>query len=119
MTQPPRRLTDLPPMASQRRRNGRPADLTVRILRQIRDTVRDLGERIDLLRIETGARFEVVEERLGSLEHATTSLERATASGFRQVTARIENLRDVAGERWRDHERRLRALETSSRRSRG
>ena len=75
-------------------------DVTVRILTSIRDEIHEL-------RADSNARFESLEQRLGTLE--TT-----TARGFEAVTARLEHIRDFTGERWRDHERRIRRLEARS-----
>ena len=93
----------------------------MRILRQMRDELRELREGQQGLRGELHGlhgRLDGVETRLGAVETRLSSIERATASGFRQVTARLENLRDTSGERWRDSDRRLRALEAFARRSR-
>jgi hypothetical protein len=73
--------------------SGEVVNLTVSILRNIRDELRELNGRIG-----------VVEQRLGTLESTT-------GRGFEAVTARLENIRDFSGERWRDLERRVRKLE--------
>jgi hypothetical protein len=83
-------------MASKKR-GGEVVNLTVSILRSIRDELRELNERVD-------QRFGALEQRLGALESTT-------ARGFEAVTVRLENIRDFSGERWRDHERRIRRLE--------
>jgi hypothetical protein len=64
--------------------------VTVAILRNIRDEIHGLRE-------EMNTRF--------------VALESATARGFEAVTARLEHLRDFSGDKWRDHERRIRKLE--------
>jgi hypothetical protein len=83
---------------------GQVVDVTVEILKGIREEIREL-------RKDTNARFE-------ALETATTRLETATIQGFEGVHARLEitnrrldHLIDFAGERYRDHEERLRRLE--------
>ena len=72
-----------------RRGAGGVHDLTVEILREIRDQLRTVNERL-----ETG--FQSMNARLDT------------------VTARLDNLRDLAGDRDRDHEERLRALEEAA-----
>jgi predicted nuclease with TOPRIM domain len=107
-----------------RKSNGRPVDLTVRILGQLREELRELRGEVGELRGEVGElrgevgelRGEVGELRglrgdVAQLRGAVAELRAATATGFRLLTARLENLRDVAGARFRDHERRLRTLE--------
>jgi hypothetical protein len=95
-----------------KKRGGEVENLTVVILREIRDEIREL-------RADTNARFAEVDhhlgsldQRVGSLEKGLATLEATTARGFEAVTARLENLRDFSGELWRDHEQRLRKLES-------
>jgi len=73
-------------MAGKKAGNGSMSDLTVEILKDIRAELRKQGGDLAGLRVE-------MRERLDTL------------------TARIENIRDFAGERYRDHEERLRGLE--------
>ena len=121
-------------MASKRKAQD-PANLTVEILKEIRTDLaglrRDTNERFESLERVTNERFESLEratnERFESLERATDerfeslervtnerfeSLERVTIRGFEAVTGRLENLRDIAGDRWRDHEARITRLES-------
>jgi hypothetical protein len=72
-------------MATKKKR-GEVLDLTTRILIEIRDEVRGTNERVDALatRVDTG---------------------------FAQINARLENLIDIAGDRYRDLDARVRALE--------
>jgi hypothetical protein len=64
---------------AKKRGNGDVHDLTVEILRSIRDEIRAMREEMRV--------------------------------GFHGVQARIDNLVEFTGERWRDHEQRLRRLE--------
>ena len=70
--------------------DGTVADITVEILRGIREELR-------MLREDTNARF--------------ATLERATVEGFAKLESRFDHLLDFAGERYRDHEERIRILE--------
>ncbi|MBI2896691.1 MAG: hypothetical protein HYY06_24245 [Deltaproteobacteria bacterium] len=83
-------------MATKKRGNGKVADLTVEILREIRDQLQ-----------LTNKRLEKVEKRLESLE----KLQVATVAGLNDLRSRFDNLLEFAGDRYRDHEQRLRALE--------
>jgi hypothetical protein len=93
-----------------KKREGNVTDVTVAILRNIRDELKDLRSIRDELR---ELRVEVHELRVDTNERFE-ALESTTARGFEAVTARIEHLRDFSGERWRDHERRIRRLEARS-----
>ena len=73
--------------------SGEVVNLTVSILRNIRDELRELNGRIG-----------GVEQRLGTLESTA-------GRGFEAVTARLENICDFSGERWRELEKRVRKLE--------
>ena len=78
--------------------------LTLHVLRSIREELRatrtDLGGLLD----QTNQRLDQTNQRLDHLE-------RTTALGFERLTERIDNLRDLAGDRYRDHEARIRRLE--------
>jgi hypothetical protein len=88
--------------------DGKVADLTVTILKEIRDEMRGMREE---MREELGSvRGEIHDLRTETNERFV-ALESTTARGFEAVTARLEHLRDFAGERWRDHEERIRRLE--------
>jgi len=63
-------------------------DITVQILKDIRDELRGL-------RTDTNARFGEVNGRLDTL---TSDMNRR----FEVLTARVENIRDLAGEKWRE-----------------
>ena len=80
-------------MAGTKRGNGKVVDVTVRILTQIRDEIRGLRE-------------EFVELRGEFVE-----LRRETREGLAAVNARLENLRDLAGDRYRSLDSRVRVLE--------
>ena len=103
-------------MASRKREDV--GDITVAILRSIRDEIRhlrtDTNERFEKLgaRVDAvGSRVDAVGSRVSSLESRFDALEVTTARGFEAVTLRLENIRDLSGERWRDLERRVRRLE--------
>jgi hypothetical protein len=88
------------------------AHLTIEVLKDIRQGVQDLRtdfERLNGavqdLRTDTNTRFE--------------RLEQATIAGFSGVHDRLERvdtrlvgIRDLAGDRWRDHEARIQNLES-------
>jgi hypothetical protein len=83
-------------MATKKRGDGKVVDLTVEILREIRDQLR-----------LTNKRLEGVEKRLERLE----KLQIATVAGLNDLSSRFDNLLEFAGDRYRDHEQRIRALE--------
>jgi hypothetical protein len=80
-------------MASRKRGNGKVEDITVQILSDIRDEIRELRDAQRL----TNARLE--------------TLERATVTGFAELRVRFDHLLEFAGDRYNDHEQRIRALE--------
>ena len=73
--------------------NGSVADITVEILKDIRTELRALKK-------TTAEGFAAMNGRLD-----------ATNGRLDTVVARLENLRDPAGDRYRDHEDRIRTLE--------
>ena len=83
-------------MATKRRSNGNVLDLTTRVLIEIRDEVRRTNERL-----VTG--FAEVNERLDQ-----------TNARLDQTNARLDNLRDIAGDRYRELDARVRALEAKA-----
>jgi len=70
-------------------------DLTVRILQDIRDGVRETNQRLDSLETRVDRRLDETNRRLGNLE------------------SRFDNLLEFAGDRYRDHEERISACERS------
>ena len=121
-------------MLATKRGNGKGqvVDLTVKILREIRDELRALrvgqdrtNERLD----HTNERIDHTNERIDRsiamqiTQHTDTNarleqLDRSAVQGFTAVAkhidalgARIDNLRDVAGDRTREHEERLTSAE--------
>jgi archaellum component FlaC len=117
-------------MAARRRggQGGEVRDLTVEVLKDIRRELVRVNERLEGVdarlegidaRLEgmdarfegMDARFERMEGRLEALEAGLRRVEREAARGFEAVSARIDHLLDFSGERWRDHEERLRRLE--------
>ncbi|MBI2894265.1 MAG: hypothetical protein HYY06_12000 [Deltaproteobacteria bacterium] len=91
-------------MASRKGGGGKVVDLTVEILREIRDALGGTNERLERLEKTTNDRFQRLETRLERLEVATVK-------GFKDLRSRLDNLLDFAGERYRDHEERIRTLE--------
>ena len=114
-------------MLATKRGNGKGqvVDLTVKILREIRDELRALRVGQD----RTNERLDHTNERLDRsiamqiTQHTDTNarleqLDRSAVQGFTAVAkhidalgARIDNLRDVAGDRTREHEERLTSAE--------
>lgn len=92
-------------------------DLTVRILRSIRDEVAGTNARLD----QTNARLDEVNVRLGRVEQSVGRLEQSaeqTNARLGRLEHRFDHLLDFAGERYRtldertvDHERRISRLE--------
>ncbi|MBI2897166.1 MAG: hypothetical protein HYY06_26655 [Deltaproteobacteria bacterium] len=105
-----------------RKGNGDVASLTLEILRGIRSGIeglrddnravhselRALNERVDVLT----ERVDGLNMRVDGLNARVDALERATARGFELVTARLENIRDLAGEQYRKLEERVGVVET-------
>jgi archaellum component FlaC len=93
------------------------ADLSVEILKQIRDEVRvtrtELSSRIDA----TNERLDATNERLDRLERRQTETEIRLATELVATVGAINELRDVVvqaighGKQVADHEHRIRALE--------
>ena len=118
-----------------------PASLTIRILQGIRKDLRKNTEelRTTNVRLENLERYTVegfaglsdridgvsdrvdglsdrvdgLSNRVDGLSDGIDRLEKSSIAGFVGVTARLENIRDIAGEGWRDHEARLQAVETA------
>lgn len=81
--------------------NGETRDPILDVLREIKTEIQG-----------TNARLGSVEARLESVDGRLQSLEREVRVGFARLDERFENvLRGELGERVRDHEQRLRALE--------
>lgn len=94
-------------------------DLTIKILREIRDEVRLTNSRHASFEAKTDAHFESLEAtttaRFESLESTTTarfeSLERTLIAGFSVVKNSLDGIRAVAIDRHLDLDRRVAALE--------
>jgi DNA anti-recombination protein RmuC len=100
---------------ASRKRGGEVVKLTVTILLNIREELRELNSRVGSIEQHLGTvagHVGALDQHVGSLERRIDAFESTTARGFEAVTARLESLRDFSGERWRDHERRIRKLET-------
>lgn len=94
--------------------NGTMSDLTIEVLKSIRDEVRGLrGEVVEL-------RGEVVELRgeVGGLRNEVGDLRTEMRAGLAQVNGRLDNLIAISGSRYLDLERRVTALERARRRKR-
>lgn len=97
-------------------------NLTVRVLQGIRRDLRDLRQDFQGLRSDVGElrqdfqglRGDLNELR-GDVNARFDGLERATVAGFEGVHHRLEAIRDIAGDHWRDHEDRIRRLEAHAR----
>ena len=97
-------------------------DLTVQILREIRDEIRTTNSRLASFEAKTDARFQSIDARFDSMDRrfesleATTatrfeSLERTLVAGFSIVKDSLDGIRAVAIERHLDLDRRITALE--------
>jgi hypothetical protein len=79
-------------------------NLTVRVLQGIRQD-------LQALRVDVNTRLDGLNDRVDGLSERVNGLERATIAGFEGVHRRLEAIRDLAGDHWRDHEARIRRLE--------
>ena len=75
---------------------GDVVDLTVEILKDIRNEIRGTNERLSRLEEGMNRRLDEVN---GRLDHLNT---------------RVDHLIDFTGKMWRDHERRIRKIERTS-----
>lgn len=87
-------------------------NLTVHILQGIRQELRDLRGDVNTRLDALTQRVDGLNERVDGLTAHVNGLERATIAGFEGMYGRLEGLRDLAGDHWRDHEARIRRLET-------
>lgn len=87
-------------------------NLTVRVLQGIRRDLHDLRGDFQALRNDVNSRLDTLNERVDGVSQRMDGLERATIAGFEGVHRRLEDIRDLAGDHWRDHEARIRRLET-------
>jgi chromosome segregation ATPase len=100
------------------------SDLTIEILKGIRDEVRTTNVRLDTLRVdltaridETNARLDTTNTRLGGLERRVTETEVRLATELVAVAGAVRELRDTFREdravrdRVADHEQRIAAIE--------
>ena len=87
--------------------NGSVGDLTVEILKGIR------AELVGLREDNRGIRDELVtlNGRMDVLTARVGNLEKATVRGFELITARLDNIRDFAGQHYRRLEERVDAVE--------
>jgi chromosome segregation ATPase len=109
-----------------------PTDLTIEILKGIRDEVRTTNTRIEALRTDTNARFGEINARfdeangrldgtnqgLDRLERRQTETEARLATEIVAVVSAVHEVRDLLREdralrdKVDDHERRIAAIET-------
>ena len=75
-------------------------DLTVKLLEEIRDAVRDtnrnLGDRID----QTNARLDQTNERLSSLENKVTGVEIRVSTSMMEIASSLGQLKDLYSDRF-------------------
>lgn len=89
------------------------ADLTIEILKQIRDAVVETNSRVD----QTNARLDETNTNLATLARRQTETEVRLATEIVALASAVNGVRDVLHERLDDrtrvddHERRIRALE--------
>jgi hypothetical protein len=94
-----------------------PTDLTIEILKSIRDEVRTMNERIDSSDVRMDAGFAAVTDRLDRLERRQTETEVRLATELVGVASAVREVRDLLREdrvlrtRVDDHERRIVAIE--------
>ena len=102
-----------------------PTDLTIEILKGIRDEVRTTNTRLEALRLDTNARFDETNHRLvetnqglDRLERRQTEADVRLATELVAVVGAVREVRDLLREdrtledRIDDHERRIAAIET-------
>lgn len=115
-----------------KKNGGDVVDLTVQILRDIRDKMDGLLgeqrvtnarlEKVEMAVVETNVRLEKVAEALGAridatnarlerVERSLGAFQKATVKGLGEVKSRLDHLVEFTGERYRDHEERIRTLE--------
>jgi hypothetical protein len=94
-----------------------PTDLTIEILRGIRDEVRETNARVDRLRDELTGELRTTNARLERVEQRQVEGEMRLATELVAVAGAVREVRDVVREdlavrqRVDDHERRIAALE--------
>jgi hypothetical protein len=102
-----------------------PTDLTIEILKGIRDEVRTTNTRLEALRLDTNARLDETNQRLVETNQGLDRLERRhteadvrLATELVAVVGAVREVRDLLREdralegRIDDHERRIAAIET-------
>ncbi|MFO0594922.1 MAG: hypothetical protein U0228_06450 [Myxococcaceae bacterium] len=90
-----------------------PTDLTVKILQEMRDDMRQMKSGQDALREEMRQGRELAERRFEAIETALRDLAEQMVMVSRGIKVAIEARSNTEG-RLDDHERRLRALETNA-----
>lgn len=100
-----------------------PTDLTVEILKSIRDEVRktneqldQTNERLESLERTTNQRFDETNERLGSLERRQVETETSLATALTSVLGALEDVKTLLRENYattiRVHDQRIHDLES-------
>jgi hypothetical protein len=95
-----------------------PTDITIDILKGIRDEVHSLRQDTNARLDETNARLDETNTRLARLEHRQGDAELRVRTEVTAVVGAVDRLREVLLEdrtlrrQVDDHERRLRAIET-------
>ena len=87
-----------------------PTDLTIRLLQEIRDSVREGTERMDRRFEQVEKRFEGVDQRFEVIETALRDLAQQMVMLSRGIKTALE-LRNTVDSRLEDHEKRLADLE--------
>lgn len=96
---------------------GKKTDLTVEILREIRDEIRHTNERLDDTRAELSQRLDTTNERLERLGKRQTETEVRLSSELTAAVGAVRELSDILREDRKlrtqvsDHEARIAALE--------
>jgi len=89
-----------------------PTDLTIQILREIRDEIRTTREELSGRIDQTNARLDKVERRQSESEVRLSTELIAVAQAVEKVRVLLAERNDI-GDKVDDHEKRLRALETT------
>jgi uncharacterized protein YoxC len=101
-------------MATKKKGGGEVLDLSTRILIEIRDEIRGTNERVDSLsrRVDgLTSRVDGLTTRVDTLTTRLDAFSNTVETGFAKVNARLDNFLELVGDRYRDLDARVRALE--------
>jgi predicted nucleic acid-binding Zn-ribbon protein len=76
-----------------------PTDVTVAILREIRDEIRETNERLDRTRNELGARIDQTNERLDQNNQRITESEMRTATAIAGLAGTLGDVKELLSSR--------------------